>query len=108
VIQTLLLSILIEGIIVAGYSLWRRRPLWRLLLALLAANILTQLLLWIALDLIPGRYLATLFGAESLIWLIEGVCLYIFPGTQIKLGDALGLSLIMNLASFGVGWFLPI
>lgn len=107
-IPTLLLSILIEGIIAIGYSRWRRNPAGRLLLALVAANVSTQLLLWAVLNLAPGHYLPILFSAEALIWMIEGVILYLFPGTELGLREALMLSLVLNLASFGIGWFLPV
>jgi len=108
VIDTLLLSILIEGAILVGYGRWRKRPAGRLALALIAANVLTQMLLWTALGLNPGHYLPTLFSAEVVIWLIEGVILYVFPGAQLGPTEALLLSLVMNIVSFGIGWFLPV
>jgi hypothetical protein len=108
VIRTLLLSILIECTLAAGYSFWRTKPLGPLLLALIAANALTQLMLWAALSLNPGHYLATLLAAELLIWLVEAPILYYFPGARLRAGEALLLSLVMNLASFGIGWFLPV
>lgn len=106
--MTLLLSVLIEGCLAAGYGLWRRKPVGPMLLAVVAANAFTQLLLWIALTLNPEHYLPTLFSAEAVIWLIEVPFLFAFPGTQLGLSESLLLSLVMNLASFGIGWFLPV
>jgi hypothetical protein len=45
--------------------------------------------------------------AEVLIWLLESALLYFFPNTRLTWPEALSLSLGMNLASFGIGWFLP-
>jgi hypothetical protein len=40
--------------------------------------------------------------------MIESFLLYHFPANQLSLQEAALLSLTMNLASFGFGWFLPI
>ena len=53
-------------------------------------------------------YLAALWIVEVLIWLIEGLLLSLPAKNQLNLKDALYLSLIMNLVSVGVGWFLPL
>jgi hypothetical protein len=106
--MTLLLSVLIEGVVAAGYGLWRSKPLRPLLLAVIAANAFTQFLLWIALTLNPEHYLPTLFAAEAVIWLIEAAFLFVVPGARLGLAESLLLSLVMNLASFGIGWFLPV
>ena len=37
----------------------------------------------------------------------ESAWLYFFPGTQLSRREALLLSLVMNLASFGLGWMMP-
>jgi hypothetical protein len=108
VIITLLATIFIEGIIVLGYARWREKPAGRLFLISVLANLLTQSLLWGALNLFPTHYLATLFTAEGLIVVIEGAILYYFPGTRLARIEALWLSLVMNLSSFGIGWFLPV
>jgi hypothetical protein len=71
-------------------------------------NLLTQSLLWIGLNLFFQHYLATLCFAEILIWITESFLLYCLPANQLRLPDAAFLSLIMNLASFAIGLFLPI
>ena len=57
VIVTLLLTILIEGLIVCGFALWRKKPIGRILAASVLANLLTQSLLWGALNLFPESLL---------------------------------------------------
>jgi hypothetical protein len=108
VIVTLILTILIEEIIASGFALWRKKPTGRILAVSIFANILTQSLLWGALKLFPHAYLLTLFTMELFIWLIESAILRYFPFTRLTWREALLLSLGMNLASFGTGWFLPI
>ena len=107
-ILTLSVTILIEGIIVVGYSLWRGKPLLPILLTSIFANLLTQSLLWIGLILFFHHYLYTLYFAEVLIWMLESILLYRIPANKLELSEAILLSLIMNLASFGAGWFLPV
>ena len=102
------MTVLIEGGIALVYALWRAKPAARLVLAVVIANILTQIILWAALNLFPGQYQVTLLATEVVIWFIEGAILYLFPDSEMGAVEAFGLSLILNLASFAVGWFLPI
>lgn len=106
-IVTLFITILVEGIIVSGYSIWRKKPLRPILFTSVVANLITQSLLWIVLNLFFQHYLITLVAAELLIWLIEGGLLYTIPANHLDLREAILLSLFMNLASFVLGWFLP-
>jgi hypothetical protein len=108
VIVTLILTILIEAVVVSGFAFWRKKPAGRLLAASVAANILTQSLLWGILNLFPGHYLITLLVVEIFIWPLEGVILYFFPDTRLNWREALWLSLGVNLTSFGIGWFLSV
>lgn len=107
-ILTLLVTILIEGIVVCGFALWQKKPIGHILLASIIGNILTQSMLWGVLKLFPYNYLPTLLSMEFFIWLIESAILRYFPVTQLNWREALALSLGMNLASFGIGWFLPV
>jgi hypothetical protein len=108
VIATLLITIVTEGALVLGYSLWRRKPAVPILLTSIFANLFTQSLLWIGLNLFFQYYLLILFVAEIFIWAIESVLLYRVPANQLKLREAVFLSLIINLTSFGLGWLLPV
>ncbi|HLO18792.1 MAG TPA: hypothetical protein VK206_28430 [Anaerolineales bacterium] len=107
-IATLLVTVMIEGVVVSGYSIWRRKPIGPILISSIFINVLTQSLLWSALSLFFQHYLATLLSAEILIWLIESVLLHISPTNRLRFNEAVSLSLAMNLASFALGWFLPV
>jgi len=104
---TLLITILVEGAIVSGFSIWRKKPVRSILFTSVVANLITQSLLWIVLNLFFQNYLAALLIAEILIWMIESFLLYRFPANRLGLQEATLLSLFMNSASFGLGWFLP-
>jgi hypothetical protein len=54
------------------------------------------------------HYLIALAVAEVLIWAMESLLLYSIPANQLRLPEAIFLSLSMNLLSFALGWFLPI
>ncbi len=49
-----------------------------------------------------------LFVAEFWIWIIEGLVLFFIPHNRLRLSEALKLSLVMNLASFTIGWSLSV
>lgn len=105
---TLFITIVIEGLVVLGYAIWRGKPVRPILLSSICINILTQFLLWIGLNLFFRNYLVALVIAEVLICGVESVLLYAIPANQLQIKDAILLSLMMNLMSFGLGWFLPI
>ncbi len=107
-IGSLLVTIVMEGVIVVAYALWKQKPTWRILIASVLANVLTQSMLWAVLNLFFAYYLTVLLISEILIWLIESVFLRFFPGTKLGWKEAFLLSLGMNLASFSIGWFLPV
>ena len=106
-IVTLFITIVVEGSIVIGYSLRRKKPLGPLLFTSILANLLTQSLLWAALTIFYRDYLVTLTVAEILIWIVESVLLYFIPANRLQLREAVLLSLSMNLTSLAVGWLLP-
>ena len=107
-IVTLFLTIIVEGFIAIGYSLWRKKPVHPILLTSILANVITQSFLWIVLNLFFLHYLPVLVVVEILIWLVESILLYSVPANQLRLTEAILLSLSMNLISFALGWFLPV
>ena len=107
-ILTLIITIIIEGIIAAGYCIWHKKPLGPILVTSVLANLITQSFLWIGLSVFFSHYLAVLGIAEILIWIIEAVLIYLIPYNQLRFADAILLSLLLNAISFGIGWFLPI
>jgi hypothetical protein len=108
VISTLAITILVESAIVAFYATWRKKPLYHLLFSSVCANLLTQVFLWAALYLFPQAYFFTLFIAEICIWGIEAFILYLYRSNQLTRREAMLLSLVMNFASFSIGWLLPV
>jgi hypothetical protein len=108
VIVTLTITIVIESIVVTGYALWRKKPLIHLLLSSIIVNLFTQSILWVALNAFLRHYLTTLLIAEICILGTESIILYLYRYNKLKPGEALVLSLAMNLTSFTLGWFLPV
>ena len=105
-IATLSVTILIESLVVVAYAKWQRKPYASLLITSALANVMTQSLLWEALNLFPTHYLLVLFLMEILIAGVEFLLLYVIRSNQLKWTEALSLSFCMNLASFSIGWFL--
>jgi hypothetical protein len=108
VIAALSITISVESLVVAGYAVWRKKPRFHLLASSLCANLFTQLFLWAGLLIFPQHYLITLSILEFCIWGFEAAVLYLYRYNRLNLREALLLSLIMNLTSFGIGWFLPV
>jgi len=106
-ISTLVATVSVEGAVGLAYSVWRRKPVGPIFITSVLANLLTQSLLWIALNLFFQHYLTALFIAEILVWIIESVLLYCLRFNRLNAGESLCISLIMNLSSFAFGWFLP-
>lgn len=107
-IYSLPVTIIIEGVVALAYSIWRKKPLGPILITSIFANLITQYLLWFVLNLFFQHYLISLVIAEILIWIIESAMLYYIPANQLRLQEATFFGLLMNLASFTIGWFLPV
>ena len=107
-ISTLLWTIVIESIVVIGYSVGQKKPVFPILFTSISVNLVTQSLLWIVLTLFHQYYLVTLLLAEVVIWLVEGIALWYIPANRLGFKDAMFLGLSMNLLSFAMGWFLPV
>jgi hypothetical protein len=99
---------MIEGIVAIGYSVWRHKPLASILFTCGVGNLITQSFLWIVLSFFFRHYLVALLAAEVLIWLAESILLHCVRANRLGFAESAFLSLVMNLSSFGLGWFLPI
>ena len=108
VIITLVITILIEALLVVWFANYYSKPVSSLLLSSMLANIFTQSLLWLTLAFSPLDYLITLIFTEICIFLIEAFILFIIFTNQLTFRQALVLSLGINLASFTIGWFIPV
>lgn len=107
-IPTLAITIVVEGIVCFLYAVRQRKPVRPILLTSVFANLITQSLLWVVLNLFYQHYLLALLATEIFIWPIEGYMLFCLRSNQLKVAESLFLGLLMNLSSFGIGWFLPI
>jgi hypothetical protein len=107
-ILTLSITILIESSILVVFSHWRKKPLLHLFLSSILANSFTQLILWGALNIFPLYYWTTLITTEICIVGIESLIMLVYRPNQLRPGEAVLLSLVMNLASFTIGLFLPV
>jgi hypothetical protein len=99
---------MVEGAVALGYSIWRKKPIRPILFTSMIANLITQSLLSIVLNLFFRHYLLTLLIAEIFIWMVESVLLSYMSANRLSLTEAMFLSLNMNLASFAFGWYLPV
>ncbi len=104
--RSLPLTLLVEGLLVVLYALWRRKPALTLLLASVIMNLFTQVMLWAAINLYIASPRLTVSVAEIFIFVMEGAFLRLFPGSRLGWVEAMLLSLAINLASFSAGWLL--
>jgi hypothetical protein len=107
-IVTLVITIFIESSILLGYAHWNKKPKLHLLFSGALANLFSQSVLWVFLTFFPHHYLVTLLTMEFFVVGIECLILHFYRSNMLKLNEAFLLSLFMNLASFGIGWFLPV
>ncbi len=107
-IKSLLLTLALELAVALGYALWRKRPIAYVFTITLLMNLLT----WIPFRVILGnlsasQYLAGSAIGEVVIWLVEAGVLAFALRKQVTIKEALLLSLVLNLVSFGIGLLLP-
>lgn len=105
-IVTLTFTVLIESALVLAFAIWRRKPAGALWLTSLAANILTQCLLWLVVTLFFRYYWTALLIMEIVIWLAEGGLFYGMRANRLSLREAVLLSLAANLSSFAAGFWV--
>jgi hypothetical protein len=108
VTASLIFTILMEGMIVLIFGLLKKKPLRYLLFSGVLLNLITQPLLWAVLNIFFQHYLIALIITELFIWAFEGFLLFVLPCNQLSNKQAFSLSLVMNLASFGIGMLLPL
>jgi len=107
-IDTLVITLILESAVVIAYSLLAKKSIKPILATSICGNLITQSMLWIALNLFFQNYLVTLFISEILIWIVESLFLYFIPANDLSFKETILLSLGMNLTSFTLGWFLPV
>lgn len=101
-----------EAAVVRPYTTENRPPWLHLLGAVVVVNLISQPLLWIAVNMASMFWGIPLFGATLLlevgVWFLEALLLYNLNKQHLSLHDARELSLFMNLISFGIGLFLAL
>ena len=104
----LLVTLVVELLLALVYALWRKRPRTKLLTVVLLMNLLTQPVLWMVVSNISdGAVFLPLAIGEAIVWLVEAGILALALRKQAKFLEALALSLVLNLASFGIGLLFP-
>jgi len=107
-IIALLITIVIEGSIDILYCWYKKKPWVSVVMTGLGANLCTQMGLWAVLRFLQGAYLVILIGTEILIWFAEWLCFTVVSHNQLNAREAMLLSLLRNLTSFGIGLILPV
>lgn len=106
---TLPATLIIELLLAGFYALKRKASQLSTLTLVCLANVITQFAFWIVLNTYAAHNeLLLTFGLEIIIWGIEALVFYLPQRDNIKFKEAALLSLVLNLASFGMGLFLPI
>jgi len=104
----LVVTLVVEILLALVYALWRKRPRTKLLTVVLLMNLITQPALWFTVsNLIDNSTFWPLAIGEVIVWLVEAGILALALRKQAKFWEALALSLVLNLASFGIGLLLP-
>ena len=103
------ITVAIEGVVYLIYAWLRQRPRLEGFTAVLLANLLTHPWLWWGIrGLNPADLWVVVIPAELLVWLVEAFVLYFLQRKSLRLAEALGLSLLLNCTSFGVGLLLRV
>ena len=102
------LTLALESPVALVWCRVTKKPARNILLTALIANVLTQTALWVLLWFLVRPYWMVLLVAEIGIWAIESLVLQALPSNQLRLAEAMRLSLWMNLISFGLGLVLPV
>jgi hypothetical protein len=104
------LTIVVEGLIVLAYATARGLRIRHWLAYAVLINLATQPALWYLMELLPADipYFPILAAAESLVWVVEAGLLHLLAGGRLGVGHVLMLSLVLNVASCGVGLLLPV
>ena len=108
--EGLLATLAIELPIAVAYVCWRKLPAVFLITIVWAMNTVTRpLLSFIVVSVYPliGSSLPWILFFELAIWIVEAAILAVAMRKMARYREAVLFSLIMNGASFGIGWLLP-
>jgi hypothetical protein len=102
--QGLIITLVVELLLGAGYVLWKKRSASIILTVILLLNLITQPVLWITISGFSGMnpVFLTLF-AEVAVWLVEAGGLYLSQRSTMRFQEALWVSFALNATSFVAG-----
>jgi hypothetical protein len=104
------LTILIEGIIISIYILTKKHRWFPWITVVTLGNLFTQILFLTALSAVvfwgPSLLLSIVF--EILVWIIEALLIHLMLRRQSSISSSLGISLMINIVSMGIGLLLPL
>jgi hypothetical protein len=107
--QGLIITLVVELLLGAGYALWKKRSVSIILTVILLLNLITQPVLWISISGFSGFNPAGLIlFAEGVVWLVEAGVLYLSQRSSMRFQEAVWVSLALNSASFVIGGLLPL
>lgn len=104
----LLVTVIAELVIGLIYVLWRKRPWFSILLTILLMNMVSQPILWFLVKELRLTLCLLTYVLEGIVCLVEAWILYLVLRKSVRFSETLLLSLVMNLASFGIGLLLPL
>ncbi len=107
---TLPLTIAIEGILISLFTLIRKQQWFPWVTVVTLGNLFTQVLMLTAITLMGtyGTHLLFTVVGEIFIWLLEAVLIHLTLRRQESVLPSLGISLVLNAVSLGIGLLLPI
>lgn len=101
--------ILVEVALTALYAFWRKRSILTLVTLILLVNLLTLPAMWSVLASgTNSSDFITSISMQTFVWLMEGILLYLTQRKSIPFVEAMGLCLVLTLASFLIGHTLPL
>jgi hypothetical protein len=101
------LTVVIETVLALVYAAIRRRDAPVLGTAALVGNTLTQYALWITLNALSGGdSIILLLVGEVFVIFMEALIYYVLQRRHLSLGEALGLSFVLNAITFVIGLML--
>ena len=107
---TLPLTIVIEGILITLYTLIKKHRWFQWITVITLGNLFTQVLYLTLLSVVgsAGPPLILTIFLEIFIWLLEALLIHLTLRRKESIPISLGISLVINLVSMGIGLLLPL
>jgi len=107
---TMPLTIVIEGVLISLYTLIKKHRWFPWLTVVTLGNLFTQVLLLTVLSVVgaQGQPFVIMIPLEIVIWLFEALLIHLTLRRQSSIAASLGISLMINVVSLGIGLLLPV